>query len=140
MNGEGSDLNKIEALKGRAKRKIITQITMLKLIEIAQNEGEPELEKRKDKKGTAQIYVKALNIILTAMKGKRIFDRFGFNLPKSKEVNHVPAKLLSNYNEWEYDISSSDWLNVMTGEKLCGYEMPSYLNAVLENNINDCLV
>ncbi|WNH11258.1 hypothetical protein [Thalassobellus suaedae] len=32
-------------MKGRAKRKTITQIMMLKLIEIAQEEGEPELEK-----------------------------------------------------------------------------------------------
>ncbi|MFD0963828.1 hypothetical protein [Pseudofulvibacter geojedonensis] len=45
VNGEGSDLSKVEALKGRAKRKTITQIMMLKLIEIAQENGETELEK-----------------------------------------------------------------------------------------------
>jgi len=45
VNGEGSDLNKIQALEGRAKRKTITQMMMIKLIEIAQQEGEPELEK-----------------------------------------------------------------------------------------------
>ena len=45
VNGEGSDLSKKEALKGRAKRKTITQIMMLNLITIAQENGEPELEK-----------------------------------------------------------------------------------------------
>ncbi len=84
--------------------------------------------------------MKALNTILTAMKGKHIFDRFGFNLPKQKDICQIPAKLLSNYNEWEYDVTSADWINVQTGEKLCGYELPSYLNAILNNNINDYLV
>lgn len=45
VNGEGSDLNKTEVLQGRAKRKTITQMMMIKFIEIAQQEGEPELEK-----------------------------------------------------------------------------------------------
>ncbi|MDD7886126.1 protein rep [Flavivirga sp. 57AJ16] len=101
---------------------------------------EPDLKKRSNKKGNAQIYIKALNTILTGMKGKRIFDRFGFNLPKSLNTEEIPAKLLSDYNEWEYDIASADWINILTGEKLCGYELPPYLNAVLENNINSSLV
>ena len=100
---------------------------------------EPDLKKRKKETQTAQIYVKALNTILTAMKGKRIFDRFGFNLPKQKEIKQIPAKLLSNYNEWEYDMTSADWINVLTGEKLSGYVMPSHLNAILENNLNTYL-
>ena len=45
VNGEGSDLYNIEALKGRAMRKTRTQIMMLNLIKIAQENGEPELEK-----------------------------------------------------------------------------------------------
>jgi len=45
VNGNGSDLSKKDALKGRAKRKTITQIMMLNLIAIAQENGEPELEK-----------------------------------------------------------------------------------------------
>ncbi len=44
INGDGSDLNKTDALKGRAKRKTITQVMMLKLIEISQQNGEPEME------------------------------------------------------------------------------------------------
>lgn len=101
---------------------------------------EPDLKNRKKQKDTAQIYVKALNTILTAMKGKRIFDRFGFNLPKSTNISQIPAKLLSHYNEWEYDMTLADWVNVKTGEKLSGYELPHYLNAILENNINDSIL
>lgn len=44
MNGEGSGLNNIKALDGRAKRKTITQIMMLNLITIAQGNGDSELE------------------------------------------------------------------------------------------------
>jgi hypothetical protein len=101
---------------------------------------EPDLKKRKNQRDTAQIYIKALNTILTAMKGKRIFDRFGFNLPKCTNPKLTPAKLLSDYNEWEYDMTSADWVNVRTGEKLAGYELPSYLYSILENNINDSIL
>lgn len=45
VNGQGSDLYDLEALKGRAKRKTRTQIMMLNLIKIAEENGEPELEK-----------------------------------------------------------------------------------------------
>jgi len=42
------------------------------------------------------------------MKGKRIFDKFGFNLPE--EINHqrIPEKFLSKYNEWKYSIEASN--------------------------------
>ncbi|GAA3515309.1 hypothetical protein GCM10022393_31620 [Aquimarina addita] len=46
---------------------------------------EPDLKKRQKETNTAQIYIKALDTMLMAMKGKRIFDRFGFNLPKQKK-------------------------------------------------------
>jgi len=101
---------------------------------------EPDLKRRSKETETVQIYIKALNTILIAMKEKRIFERFGFNLPKQKEIKQIPAKLLLDYKEWEYNIASADWANVQTGEKLYGYELPSYLNAILNNNINDNLV
>ncbi len=98
---------------------------------------EPHLKKQKKQSDTVQIYIKALNVILKAMKGKRIFDRFGFNLPKNAKNNFIPAKLLSNYNEWEYDVSSTDWINKSTGEKLCSYEMPYSLKSIMEDNIDE---
>ncbi len=97
---------------------------------------EPHLKKQKKQSDTVQIYVKALSVILKAMKGKRIFDRFGFNLPSKVKIDFIPAKLLSNYNEWEYDVSSTDWINKLSGEKLCSYDMPSDLQSIMEYNID----
>ena len=97
---------------------------------------EPDLKNKIKQTDTAHIYLKALDTILAAMKGGRIFDRFGFNAPKKSEIIFTPAKLLSSYNEWEYDIKSSDWVNPYTGELLTNYKIPSHLQAILENNLN----
>lgn len=97
---------------------------------------EPDLKKRAKETTSAQIYIKALNNILVAMKGKRIFDRFGFDLPKSHKEQKTPATLLTNFKEWQYEAKSSDWENVKTGELLSGYKIPTDLQALLENNIN----
>ena len=42
VNGNGTELNNGKALKGRAKRKMITQNLALNLIDIAENKGEDE--------------------------------------------------------------------------------------------------
>jgi len=100
---------------------------------------EPDLKNRYKEASTTQIYIKALDTILTSMKGKRIFDRFGFNLPKELIKEKKSIKLLQKYNEWEYNPITSDWQNVATGELLSGYRPPSHLQALLENNINNVL-
>ncbi|MEQ3664745.1 protein rep [Olleya sp.] len=97
---------------------------------------EPDLKKRAKETTTAQIYINALNTILVTMKGKRIFDRFGFNAPKETVYKNTSAKLLSSYNEWQFNAKSNDWENTATGELLSGYKLPSNLQALLENNIN----
>ncbi|MBU2904692.1 protein rep [Arenibacter algicola] len=97
---------------------------------------EPDLKKRAKETDTTQIYAKALDTILTAMKGKRIFDRFGFNLPKSIAKHRPQAKLLSNFKEWEYNPKIGDWESTSTAEVLTGYKAPSHLQAILDNNIN----
>ena len=97
---------------------------------------EPDLKKRAKQTETVHVYLKALDTILTAMKGKRIFDRFGFNLPKAINPERLPATLLLNYQEWEYDVKISNWINTTTGETLSDYRIPSHLQAILENNIN----
>lgn len=97
---------------------------------------EPDLKKRSKETQSVQIYAKALNTILIAMKDKRIFDRFGFNLPQQETVKQIPGKLLSNYNEWEFNLKIGNWENVLTGERLSNFEIPSHLQAILTNNIN----
>lgn len=97
---------------------------------------EPDLKKRAKHTDTAHIYLKALDTILTAMKGKRIFDRFGFKSPNKNKPQQYPAKLLSDYREWEYDSESSDWIDRATGVTLTDYKLPSHLKAILSENIN----
>ncbi len=97
---------------------------------------EPDLKNRAKETETSYIYLKALDTILNAMKGKRIFDRFGFNLPTQLNYQNTPAKLLNDYQEWEYNIDASNWVNITTGELLCDYNLPSQLQALLANNID----
>jgi Replication protein len=97
---------------------------------------EPDLKNRAKETETSYIYLKALDIILTAMKGKRIFDRFGFNLPAKTNSAITPAKLLADFQEWEYDIEVSNWINTATGEILSDYKIPSHLQSILENNLD----
>lgn len=110
------------------------------LIEIIKHRSkiftEPDLKNQKNKKDTAQIYIKALNTILAAMKGKRIFDRFGFNSPNENKPQQYP-KLHWNFKEWIYDPENSDWIDTVTGEVFADYKMPSHLQAILDNNINN---
>ncbi len=97
---------------------------------------EPDLKKRAKETAAPQIYMNALYTILNAMKSKRIFDRFGFNLPTEAKLKHYPATLLDNFREWEFNAKTNDWNNTSTGEALTQYNMPSNLQALLENNIN----
>lgn len=97
---------------------------------------EPDLKKKAKQTDTAHIYLKALDAILIAMKGKRIFDRFGFNCSNENKPQQYPAKLLADYREWEYDPESSDWINIISGEVLTDYKTPSHLKAILACNID----
>lgn len=97
---------------------------------------EPDLKKRAKETTTAQIYVRALNNILKAMKGRRIFDRFGFDLPPKTEIEKVEPQILSEFEKWDYNPALSDWESLTTNVKLSGYKLPSNLQAMLQNNIN----
>lgn len=97
---------------------------------------EADLKDKAKREKTVYIYLKALDSILTAMKGKRIFDRFGFDLPQLTISKAPKHQILTKYDEWEYNPEISDWENVMTGERFSGYELPESLQAILEHNIN----
>ncbi|MAZ28242.1 MAG: hypothetical protein CL868_14355 [Cytophagaceae bacterium] len=101
---------------------------------------EADLKEKARVKKTVYIYLKALDTILTAMKGKRIFDRFGFDSPQQTTHKQIKPQLLLNYDEWEYNPELTDWQHVLTGETLSGYILPPSLKAILENNINTTLV
>lgn len=95
---------------------------------------EPDVN-RKAKQTGQKIYVAALDNIFQAMKGIRIFERFGFNLPP---VNPESGQMLAvnNYDEWVFDTSRFDWCNTTGYGKLSNfYPLPELLE-LLENRID----
>lgn len=97
---------------------------------------EPDLNNGAKVKGNSKIYVLALGNIFTAMKGLRIFERFGFNLPTTKLIIEEP-RVTTNYKEWNFDISKFDWINSL-GERLVNYLPAPELLRLLEDNSDFC--
>ena len=96
---------------------------------------EPDM-KKKGENGSCQIYVSALDNILTAMKGKRIFERFGFNAEKKEATMNIGVQSLINYEEWEFNPKISDWQNVITDEPLTGFKPNPQLTGILSQCID----
>ena len=92
--------------------------------------------RKKGKQATApMVYAYALDNILCAMKGKRIFDRFGFNLPTiTKE--ETPQQIITDFDEYIFSTTNTDWINKSTGECLTGYLQPIGLSHLLNECIN----
>jgi hypothetical protein len=95
---------------------------------------EPDLKKKSNKIIPPTIYAYALDNILSAMKGHRLFDRFGFHLPKQPQKENT-TKLITNYDKWVFSSTSTDWINPKTGECLTGYLQPLELSFLL----NECI-
>ena len=95
---------------------------------------EPDVRDKANKKQGRDVYAAALDNILCAMKGHRIFDRFGFNLPK-QERQGKPT-LLMQFEKLEFNAKACDWIRSTDGERLFGYVPEQKLLAILENHIN----
>ena len=96
---------------------------------------EPDLKKKGDKSIPPKVYVRALDNIFSAMTNKRLFDRFGFNLPQQPK-KETSSYLIQNFEEWIFDPSNNDWINKKSGEILSGYIQAPELEHLLENGIN----
>lgn len=99
---------------------------------------EPDVHKKSaTKKGDRDIYAAALYNIFEAMKGLRLFERFGFNLSDAvaKRTPSAP-QVTTDFKEWHYDIHSHDWVNEEDGDHLSGYRPPPLLVELLDNHIN----
>ena len=70
------------------------------------------------------------------MKGVRIFDRFGFNLPKQYSKKETNLTFLAKCDEWIFDTKSFDWLNTANDERLTDYKPIPTLLELLNNRIN----
>ncbi len=96
---------------------------------------EPDVYNKMKTKGESKIYVAAMDNIFTAMKGLRIFERFGFNLETGTKRDKT-SNVVKQYDEWEYDPKYYDWLNIENGNPLTEYKPANDLRALLENNID----
>lgn len=146
-NKEVGDILKMEWLKLWTRRwtyhkaqlveKVFNNITAL--IEVVKYGSkiftDPELRKKQKSIGNTKIYAAALNVIFTAMKGMRIFDRFGFNLPAGKAHNSPGAFVVEDFKEWNYDISTFNWVD-NEGNRLTDFQPEAKLLDLLENKID----
>lgn len=83
---------------------------------------EPDIKKAKEngKKTPHCIFVAALHTIVRAMRDIRVFERFGFNLPKeSKRATN--KQTITDYDQFEYDPKYMDWVDREGAELLLGY-------------------
>lgn len=99
---------------------------------------EPDITKKSQQDIDRSIYAAALNNIFNAMQGIRIFDRFGFNLPKTDPKEIKAAKVTTDFQEWLFVPQYFDWLNSENELVLTGYIPANELLSLLENNIDIC--
>jgi hypothetical protein len=97
---------------------------------------EPDLVKNKNCKIPPMIYAAALDNIFVAMKGHRLFDRFGFNLPKGVQKRPTISQSIFNYEVLDYDNTTFDWIGTDTNKPLIDYKVPGQLQYLLENHID----
>ena len=70
------------------------------------------------------------------MKGLRIFERVGFNLPKGDNPETANARIVQKYGEWLFEPKYSDWIDSENGLILSDYKPNSELIHLLNNNID----
>ncbi len=89
--------------------------------------SEPDRDKKLIGKRNPKIYVAVLYNIVMAMKGKRIFERFGFNLPKTNTIKPKGGTIteVKHYIKWKYDLKLLDWVGEDTDGLLTNY-LPDY--------------
>lgn len=69
------------------------------------------------------------------MEGKRLFERFGFNLPPQPKQKNT-TRLIDNGVKWTFKKDSTDWSHSETGEYLTGYQPSFQLEFMLKNRVN----
>lgn len=100
-------------------------------------EGKKYTKKTKGNPKNGMIYVSAMDNIFAAMQGLRVFDRFGFNLPKSQKPDGASLTVLTEYDKWEFVPEQGNWINIETGRPLTDYMPGVELSEALKNRINN---
>ena len=96
---------------------------------------EPDIKNRSINRDKGNIHALALYNIFEAMKGLRIFERFGFDLPKTEKVIQA-ARVVTDYYEWQFHPKYFDWLNMENELTLTGYDPAPELVNLLAYNID----
>lgn len=95
---------------------------------------EADLRNKVNLKGSPRIYAAALSNIFDSMRGLRIFERFGFNLP-NQPANQPTLHVAKEFDQWQYDSIQFDWLNA-GGKKLSDYTPLHALMELLDHAID----
>jgi hypothetical protein len=96
---------------------------------------EADVKKKTKSNLPPMIYAKALHNIFMAMEKRRIFERFGFDLPKQAPKRST-VKEITNFERWLFPADGKDWINPKTGETLTGYLETPELSYLLSECIN----
>lgn len=97
---------------------------------------EPNPSKKHFSDKDYKIYVKPIYNILEAMQGIKLFCHFGFTLPKSSNENKS-STLLINPAMYDYDITTSDWVNRSDNSPLTKYSPDHWTNLMFREGIDD---
>ncbi len=95
---------------------------------------DPTMKKGAGKKVSPIIYAAAFHNIIKAMSGLRIFERFGFNLPKALKKER--KTVLFYYEKLVFFPELYDWVSEETAEVLSGYQPSAELLGILGGNMN----
>ena len=95
---------------------------------------DPEVSKKK-KRGnrTYKIYIAAFDNINEAIQDLRVFERFGFNLPKDENSKNSSTSFVLQFKEWAFINEYSDWFTEDLEAGLSGF----IGDPNLENLLND---
>jgi hypothetical protein len=126
--------------KPQHKRKVLnTEKDMIEALKYSSKiftDPEGKGKRQKNKGVKPHIYIAAMDNIYAAMQGLRIFERFGFSLPKGRKREKEPSRVIEEAQPWEYDFGSRDWLNAEHESTLTAY-IPSFeLEALLEHTMD----
>ncbi|AYD48136.1 hypothetical protein D6B99_11340 [Arachidicoccus soli] len=91
---------------------------------------------KRAEKNNSNVYAAALNNIFNAMKGLRIFDRFGFDLQKENNIEKTSRSVIKDFDEWNFEINKFDWINNESDERLSKYIPLGQLLDLLNNRVD----
>jgi hypothetical protein len=100
---------------------------------------QPDPNNKNKKKISPYVYTSALYNILSSMRGIRLFDRFGFSMPKGVNEQIANTTTFFEYEELSYHSDIMDWVNEETGEPFSGYKPDRKLTYLLNHRIETTL-